>query len=195
MLRALVSSCRAVRIALRPNCTALNPHLHRCDLGSRKRLALRRHAVVVIAARDSLKQRRSVRFARHNSRPVVSAFEGERLRIQPQFALLLFLAVTFHAVLLQQRPDFLFEIGGRGCAHSGEEYECRAVYSLCNPPNPFRLGEIIVPGARRATHARLQRGLRRRHDSRWCVVDMTDRMKSATSISDVCRQYSRPEKT
>ena len=114
MPATLVRSRRFVGLALRPHRAALDPRFHRRDLRGRQSLALGRHPLVIVGARDAPKHRRRVCFPRNNRRTVVPAFKSKRLRIQPQFALLLFRAVALDAVLLQQWADFLFETGGYG---------------------------------------------------------------------------------
>ena len=91
---------------LRPNCTLFDPRRDHCLRFFRK-LTGRRHFEIFIAncGHDQTIRDR----ARRDRWTRIATFQQCVERIEPQTALLLFVAVTFDATLHQERTNFVFK--------------------------------------------------------------------------------------
>ncbi len=111
---ALVRQLHRVH-AFRPDCALINPCAHNSDLFRTQRLAFRGHPHVrALQSRDELNHQTLGAFAGNNRWSVFAAFERRALHVPAQLSFLFFLAVTFVAILREQRLDVLDEINLAG---------------------------------------------------------------------------------
>ena len=99
--------------AIGPQCALLDPTGQQLDvlLGERPVLGQRGHELVVVRfRRDGGVDQTLLRLARHEARARLTAGESERFFIEAQTALVVPVAVTSHAVELQNGLDVLHEI-------------------------------------------------------------------------------------
>ena len=101
----------------RPDGTGTDPGFNGFDLCRRERIALRRHALFLIAMDDALVERRFGYVSGNNGRSVMTALEGKRFGIKTELALLLFFAMTLDAALLQQGTNFGIKINRTGSTY------------------------------------------------------------------------------
>ena len=111
---------------VRPDRTLVDPAGQGGDLGGGQ-AASGRHELVLVVAGEEVDQRAVLGPAGNDVRAVVvAALERLRLDVETQAGLLLRLAVTVVAVLLEDRAHLADEIDRRGGRGGGQEQEKRA---------------------------------------------------------------------
>ena len=111
---AIAFAGQPIGIGLGPGGARVDPLLEQCDLGGGEPVAIGRHLLLVVGARDPADQLTVATLAGDDHRPEVATFERTVFHIEPQAALLRVGAVAVAAAADEQRPDLPLKVDGCG---------------------------------------------------------------------------------
>ena len=115
---AVAFTGQPVGLGLGPGGARVDPLLDQCDLGGGEPVAIGRHLLLVVGARDPADQLTLAALAGDDHRPEVAPLQRPVFHIEPQAALLRIGAVAVAAAADEQRPDLPLKIdGGRSIGY------------------------------------------------------------------------------
>ena len=109
---AVAVTGQPVGLGLGPGGARVDPLLEQCDLGGGEPVAIGRHPLLVVGARDPADQFTVAALAGDDHRPEVATLDRPVFHIEPQSALLRIRPVAVAAAADEQRPDLPLKIDG-----------------------------------------------------------------------------------
>ena len=116
---AIAVTGQSVGLGLGPAGARVDPLLEQRDLGGGEPIAIGRHLLLLVGARDPADQFTLAALAGDDHRPEVAPLQRPVFHIEPQVALLRVGAVAVAAAADEQRPDLPLKIDGGGSIGCG----------------------------------------------------------------------------